>query len=582
MLNVPDHLGMTSLSGGDGRDLGGDVGMDRRNSVLVAPENRAQAGYVDVTHPSGQGFDAVDIDSATGQFQALLDKIPTLPVHQLRHLHSATETEMRGGNAISPLSPSEISAPEATPRRQFAAWSRSYVTGLAAADILIGAVAAMLSTQFDHGIQYGLTLVGSLALLGAIVWPLAIGLARGYVRTRVGVGSEELRAVLRAGIGIVVVGAFPAGLLDNSSLLTLVVMGVPFAVLLSIAVRFTARKVLHRRQGKGLSVRHVVVVGSSAAARELRERLDAETHCGMKVVGVCLPKMELNDGLDLGMPVLGDLSQVADVVKRIGCDAVAVTSDDSTRYNYLRKLAWSLEGTGVEMLVDPGLVEVAGPRMHIRPLMGAPLLHIEEPHFSGWRKMLKRGSDIVITTVGLLAISPLLLAIAAAVKFQDGGPILFKQKRVGRGGEEFWMYKFRSMVVDAEARKAALMTKNEGKGGLFKLSDDPRITPLGKFLRDFSLDELPQLFNVLNGTMSLVGPRPHLAHELAQMPSEASRRALVTPGLTGLWQVSGRSDLEGDDAVRLDLRYVENWTFTLDLLILWKTASAVLAKRGAR
>ena len=172
-------------------------------------------------------------------------------------------------------------------------------------------------------------------------------------------------------------------------------------------------------------------------------------------------------------------------------------------------------------------------------------------------------------------ISPVLLVIATLIKLQDGGPILFKQKRVGRGGEEFWMYKFRSMVIDAEARKAALMIKNEGKGGLFKLTDDPRITPLGKFLRDFSLDELPQLFNVLNGTMSLVGPRPHLAHELAQMPSEASRRALVTPGLTGLWQVSGRSDLEGDDAVRLDLRYVENWTFTLDMLILWKTASAV-------
>ena len=196
--------------------------------------------------------------------------------------------------------------------------------------------------------------------------------------------------------------------------------------------------------------------------------------------------------------------------------------------------------------------------------------------------MIKRGSDVVLTSLGLLAISPVLLVIATLIKLQDGGPILFKQKRVGRGGEEFWMYKFRSMVIDAEARKAALMAKNEGKGGLFKLTDDPRITPLGKFLRDFSLDELPQLFNVLNGTMSLVGPRPHLAHELAQMPSEASRRALVTPGLTGLWQVSGRSDLEGDDAVRLDLRYVENWTFTLDMLILWKTASAVLAKRGAR
>ena len=220
--------------------------------------------------------------------------------------------------------------------------------------------------------------------------------------------------------------------------------------------------------------------------------------------------------------------------------------------------------------------------MHIRPIMGAPLLHIEQPHFSGWRRVIKRSTDVILTTLGLILISPVMLTIGLSIKVQDGGPIFFRQKRVGRSGQEFWMYKFRSMVRDAEARKAELMVRNEGKGGLFKLSHDPRITPLGKFLRDFSLDELPQLFNVLNGTMSLVGPRPHLAHELAQMPSEASRRALVTPGLTGLWQVSGRSDLEGDDAVRLDLRYVENWTFTLDLLIMWKTAAAVLAKRGAR
>jgi exopolysaccharide biosynthesis polyprenyl glycosylphosphotransferase len=265
----------------------------------------------------------------------------------------------------------------------------------------------------------------------------------------------------------------------------------------------------------------------------------------------------------------------------MGCDAVAVTSDDATRYNYLRELAWSIEGAGVELLVDPGLVEVAGPRMHIRPLMGFPLLHVEEPHFTGWRRVVKRLSDLVLTSVGLLIISPLMLGIAAAIKLQDRGPVIFRQARIGQGGEPFTMLKFRSMVVDAEDRKLELMPNNEGKGGLFKLNHDPRVTRLGRFLRTYSLDELPQLFNVLAGSMSLVGPRPHLASELAQMPSEASRRSLVTPGLTGLWQVSGRSNLEGDAAIRLDLRYVENWSLTLDLLILCKTISAVLARRGA-
>jgi exopolysaccharide biosynthesis polyprenyl glycosylphosphotransferase len=195
--------------------------------------------------------------------------------------------------------------------------------------------------------------------------------------------------------------------------------------------------------------------------------------------------------------------------------------------------------------------------------------------------MVKRVSDIVMTSLGLLIISPLMFGIATVIKLHDGGPVIFRQARVGREGKPFTMLKFRSMVVDAEARKLELMAHNEGKGALFKLSRDPRVTPIGRFLRKYSLDELPQLFNVLGGSMSLVGPRPHLASELAQMPSEAHRRSLVTPGLTGLWQVSGRSDLEADDAVRLDLRYVENWSFTLDLQILWKTISAVLAKRGA-
>jgi exopolysaccharide biosynthesis polyprenyl glycosylphosphotransferase len=301
----------------------------------------------------------------------------------------------------------------------------------------------------------------------------------------------------------------------------------------------------------------------------------------MKVVGVCLPPAELPRPVIGGVPVLGSLAQVAGMVRTLGCDAVAVTSDGATRFNYLRELAWSLEGSGVELLVDPGVVEVAGPRMHIRPLIGFPLVHIEEPHFSGWRRILKRTTDLILASIFLIVVSPLLLGIAAAIKMQDGGPVIFRQIRVGRGGKLFTMLKFRSMAVDAEARKQELVPFNEGNGVLFKLQSDPRITRLGHFLRAFSLDELPQLFNVLGGSMSLVGPRPHLTDELAKMPQEAVRRSLVTPGLTGLWQISGRSDLSVEDSIRLDLRYVENWSLALDLLILMKTASAVIARRGA-
>ena len=477
--------------------------------------------------------------------------------------------------------------------KRFTAWSRRYLMVVAAADALVGGIAAAVPASISDTLSWGHR-VALLCLVGLIVWPAAIALCRGYRRNRIGVGFEEPGAVMRAGMAVVVAGALPAGLmavptgtLDPTGALTLfallklVAIAAPFAVLLSLLVRFFARRVLHLLQRRGRSLRHVVVVGSFGAAQQLSERIQREPDTGMKVIGVCLPSSELPRPVVDGIPVLGSLSQVPEVVRTMGCDAVAVTSDDATRYSYLRELAWSLEGARVELLVDPGLVEVAGPRMHIRPLMGFPLLHVEEPHFTGWRWLVKRVTDLVLASVGLLIISPLMLLVAAVVKLQDGGPVIFRQARIGRDGEPFTMLKFRSMVVDADDRKLELMAHNEGKGGLFKLSHDPRVTRFGRFLRDFSIDELPQLFNVLSGSMSLVGPRPHLASELALMPSEASRRSLVTPGLTGLWQVSGRSDLEGDDAVRLDLRYVENWSLTLDLQILWKTLSAVLAKRGA-
>jgi exopolysaccharide biosynthesis polyprenyl glycosylphosphotransferase len=479
--------------------------------------------------------------------------------------------------------------------KRFATWGRRYLVLVATADALVGGISAAVPASISNTLSAH-DAVPLLCVVGLVIWPAAIAVCRGYRRNRIGIGFDEPGAVIRAGMLVVVAVALPAGFLavptgalDPTGTLTftlyallkLVATGIPFAVVLSLLVRLVARRGLHLLQSRGRSLRHVVVVGSFSAAQELNKRIQGERDAGMKVIGVCIPSSELPMPVIDGVPVLGNLGQVAEVVRTMGCDAVAVTSDDATRHNYLRELAWSLEGAGVELLVDPGLVEVAGPRMHIRPLMGFPLLHVEEPHFTGWRRAIKRGSDLLLTSAALLMASPLMLGIAAVVKLQDGGPVIFRQARIGRDGKSFTMLKFRSMVVDAEDRKLALMESNEGKGGLFKLSNDPRVTRFGRFLRDFSLDELPQLFNVLAGSMSLVGPRPHLASELAQMPSEASRRSLVTPGLTGLWQVSGRSSLEGDDAVRFDLRYVENWSLALDLLILCKTISAVIAKRGA-
>lgn len=566
-------------------------GMARPESLLRALAGDAASGSAfagSVLHghdrwefpPNSHATDTSRLGA--GEVVDLLDDSPTLPLERL-DLTDDQLNQTTDGTVTVPA------------RKRFATWSRRYLVLVASADALVGGISAAVPASISNTLS-GHNAVPLLCLVGLVIWPAAIAVCRGYRRNRIGVGFDEPGAVIRAGMLIVVAVALPAGFmavptgaLDPTGTLTLtlyallklVAAGIPFAVLLSLVVRFVVRWGLHLLQSRGRSLRHVVVVGSFSAAQQLSKRIQGEPDAGMKVIGVCLPSSELPMPVIDGVPVLGNLGQVAEVVRAMGCDAVAVTSDDATRHNYLRVLAWSLEGAGVELLLDPGLVEVAGPRLHIRPLLGSPLLHVEEPHFTGWRRLVKRASDVLLTSVGLLIISPLMLAIAAVIKLQDGGSVIFRQSRVGRSGEFFTMLKFRSMVIDADARKADLLPLNEGNGALFKLRDDPRITRFGKLLRDFSLDELPQLFNVLGGSMSLVGPRPHLAEELAQMPREANRRSLVTPGLTGLWQVSGRSDLQKEDAIRLDLRYIENWSLTLDLQILWKTIWAVLARRGA-
>jgi exopolysaccharide biosynthesis polyprenyl glycosylphosphotransferase len=528
---------------------------------------------------------------------------------ELRELHPSSDPAVGmlegslalqpGDQALAGHDQQETVAGLAVPvpeRERFAVWSLRYVLVLAGVDALIGGIAAATPSALNNTL-YTYQAVPLLCLIGLLFWPVAIAVSRGYRRARIGVGSDEFRAVMLAGSVMVVACGLPAGFLvirnealiselgmtsPLFALLSVVVVGTPIAVVLSLVCRLFARGVLRRLRMQGRSIRHVVVAGSSAAALQLIERIQQEPDAGMKIIGLCLPPEELPRPVVGGVPVLGNLDSVAEVVRALGCDAVAVTSDDATRRSSLRRLAWSLEGADIELLVDPGLEEVAGPRLHICSHTGLPLVHVEEPHFSGWRPVIKRAGDVVLTSFGLVVIAPVMMIIACLIKLQDGGPVIFRQTRVGRGGELFTLLKFRSMVIDAEARKVDLLALNEGHGALFKLRDDPRITRVGRFLRAFSLDELPQLFNVMRGSMSLVGPRPHLAHEVAQMPKDAQRRSLVPPGVTGLWQVSGRSDLEGEDAIKLDLRYVENWSLTYDLQILWKTAWAVLARQGAR
>ena len=286
-------------------------------------------------------------------------------------------------------------------------------------------------------------------------------------------------------------------------------------------------------------------------------------------------------GALVAIPVIAGLGNVADVVERYDADTVAVLACPEMSGVRLRELAWELEKTGTDLCVAPALLDVAGPRTTIRPVAGLPLLHMDHPEFTGARRLFKAAFDRAVAFTALLACVPLFIVVAAFIRLDDRGPALFRQTRVGRDGRAFTVYKFRTMVQDAEDRQAQLIALNETDGVMFKMRRDPRVTTAGAWLRRWSLDELPQLFNVLVGDMSLVGPRPALPQEAALYGDHVRRRLVVKPGITGLWQVNGRADLSWDESVRLDLRYVENWSFALDLQILWKTWSAVLRGFGA-
>jgi exopolysaccharide biosynthesis polyprenyl glycosylphosphotransferase len=481
--------------------------------------------------------------------------------------------------AVRPLGVAPVPVqPLVAKRGTLSAWTSRYSRSLMISDGVVGMLAVFVTT---FATPFSAPKTAVLMLCAAIAWPLAVAVSRGYERTNIGIGSDEMRAVLRAVVYGIAAGAVPSAMTGRYGVVALCVLGMPIAGAASLLVRFFARKNLHRQQREGRNVRRVIVAGSAYAAADLANMLTRDTHVGTVVIGVCVPRDDMERAREAGLKVVGDLEEVPEQIRLHGADAVAVAGGDATRHNFLRELSWALEGAGVELLVHPGLIEVAGPRMHIRPYVGLPLLYVEQPNFTGWRRLVKRGMDLILTTLGVLVISPLLGLVALAIKLNDRGPVIFRQTRVGLDGSTFTMFKFRTMHVDAEARVAELRAQHPGMGTMFKLTDDPRITRVGRFLRRFSIDELPQLMNVLAGHMSLVGPRPPLQSEVDVYEDHARRRLLVTPGLTGLWQISGRSLLSWEETVRLDLRYVENWSLTLDLLIIWKTSFAILTRRGA-
>ncbi|MFI8965787.1 sugar transferase [Streptomyces sp. NPDC053493] len=435
-------------------------------------------------------------------------------------------------------------------------------------------------------------------------WPVVLGLPpawvavlyahRAHARGALGSGTEVYRRVLRAALVLPALAAVLGwGLAEDTELVHGMVLGVPPAAALSLTARFVLRRRLRRRWALGIGRTTAVLVGPSAAVAELLGVLlrdarpgapAAAVFQGMDIAGVCLTDPVNAQAVDaFGVPVLGGVDEVPDVLRGFGgSSALVVLPAPEIDAPLLRRLSWSTAAAGADFLLAPAFGDVAPERLEVRPVGGVPLIHVRAPRLSRVARIPKELAERLIAAVLLVLLSPLMCAVALTVRLGSRGPALFRQVRVGLHGKQFTMLKFRTMLQDAEARRAELAHANHNSDGLlFKVRDDPRVTRVGATLRRLSLDELPQLFNVLSGRMSLIGPRPPLPEEVAGYSNEVRRRLLVKPGLTGLWQVSGRSDLPWEEAVRLDLAYVDNWSLGLDAVILLRTGPAVLRGTGA-
>jgi exopolysaccharide biosynthesis polyprenyl glycosylphosphotransferase len=361
-------------------------------------------------------------------------------------------------------------------------------------------------------------------------------------------------------------------------------IALPLGLVLLTGSRWLWRRWLNQQRSRGEYLSRVIVIGETSDVEYVVNQIESNVTAGYKISGVALSALDSTLELRppwVRIPVLSTLADVSRMVEVTGADAVIAAGPLPGGSTYIRELGWKLEATGTELVLASRLTNVAGPRIHWRPVDGLPLVHVELPQYAGGKHVLKRVVDVVVASLALLVLSPLLLVLAIIVKRDSAGPVIFRQVRAGKNGVPFHMLKFRSMVQTAETDIESLRELNEGSGPLFKIRNDPRVTKCGRWMRKYSLDELPQFWNVLTGEMSLVGPRPPLPLEVQGYEKFTHRRLLIKPGITGLWQVNGRSTLPWEESIRLDLYYVENWSLTGDLAILWRTFKAMRSPVGA-
>jgi len=482
-------------------------------------------------------------------------------------------------SAVSTLTSPPPTAPAVTMRTPTTSWERRYARLLAFVDTAVVAI-SVFGTQLiwlgPHPTEVAAAPVSytTVSSLLAVAWLVALALSGSRHPRIVGRGIAEHRLVIGASLqlfGLVAIGAY-LGSIDLSRGYFL--LSLPVGTIALLAARTGSRAWLVAQRRRGAMATRVVLLGGEQENARVAAELAREPGVGLIVVGSLALEAESPDDRWTDAQSRRLRRRLHD----LQADSVLVTGGPHLQPQDVRRIGWGLEPGRQHLIVAVNLADVAGPRIHTRPVAGLPLVHIETPQYSTKQKFLKRAFDVAGSSLLILLLSPVLLALALLVRLSGPGAVLYRQERVGQGGVHFGMLKFRSMIDGADARLHELLAE-QGRDGtpLFKIHDDPRITPVGRWLRKYSLDELPQLFNVLRGDMSLVGPRPQRDAEVAFYDDDARRRLIVRPGMSGLWQVSGRSALAWDDAIRLDLLYVENWSLVGDIAILARTFKAVVA-----
>lgn len=470
-------------------------------------------------------------------------------------------------------------------------WQRSYAARLFVTDILVLSVVVFGTQLFWFGFDQvdvatdsALLRVGytSVSVIVLASWVAFLDVFATRNHKVIGSGTLEYKRVADSTVQLFGIFALVAYLFQVDIARGYFLTALPAGLLLLILSRWSWRQWLRKKQAEGSYISRALLMGERLKSAHVAATIQRTPGTGLHLVGALTRSGDSGDGPLCGVPVLGGYEDLLRAVDESVSDTVILTGADDISPVDMRRVGWELEARGVELIVAPALTDIAGPRIHARPVAGLPLIHVSYPTFEGVRRIYKRAFDITGSGLLILLGAPVLIAVAIAVKRSGPGGILYQQERIGRQGKAFGMFKFRSMVANADDQLESLLdAQGTSDKPLFKVTNDPRITPVGKFLRKYSLDEVPQLFNVFLGTMSLVGPRPQREAEVALYDDAAHRRLIMKPGMSGLWQVSGRSNLSWEDSIRLDLYYVENWSLTTDIAILFRTVRAVVAPEGA-